>query len=334
MDSKVVMEVRDLKVHFEMKKSLMADLLGRDRRVLRAVDGVSFQIRQGEILSLVGESGCGKTTTGKALLALVNPTEGTVLYKGREILGYDKKGMKQFRRKAQMIFQDPYQSVNPRDTVMDIVGEPLDIHRLAKSEGDRREKISEALELAGLTPPEDFFDRYPHELSGGQRQRVVIASAIILEPDFLVADEPVSMLDASIRTEILTLMLELRAKRGLSYLFITHDLSLAWLISHRIAIMYLGRIMEIGAADDLIYHGIHPYTRALTSVMPLPGVRRGEARPILPGEIPSPTEELNGCKFCGRCFRGERLCHEEAPALREIGPDHYIACHFAEEFMA
>ncbi len=334
MDANVIIEAKDLKVHFELKKSIMGDLLGKDHRLLRAVDGVSFQVRKGEILSLVGESGCGKTTTGKALLGLVKPTEGAVFFRGQEIKEYDRKGMKQFRRKAQMIFQDPYQSVNPRDRVMDIVAEPLDIHRLVRSEGERQEKVAQALELAGMIPPQDFFERFPHELSGGQRQRVVIASSIILEPDFLVADEPVSMLDASIRTEILSLMLDLRGKRGLSYLFITHDLSLAWLISHRIAIMYLGKIMEIGGADQLIHRGVHPYTRALTSVMPLPGVRKEGPRPILPGEIPSPMEELAGCKFSGRCPRAEKLCQQECPQLMEAEADHYVACHFAEEFMA
>lgn len=331
MDRKPIIEVKDLKVHFETKKSLIADLFGKDKRVLKAVDGISFQIKEGEILSLVGESGCGKTTTGKAVLGLVRPTEGSVLFRGEGIGTYDKGSMKRFRRKAQMVFQDPYQSVNPREIVMDIVAEPLDVNHLVKSEKERTEKVIKALEQAGMIPAEDFLYRYPHELSGGQRQRVIIASSIIMEPDFLVADEPVSMLDASIRTEILKLMMDLREQRKLSYLFITHDLSLAWLVSDRIAIMYLGKIVEIGEANDIIHRGIHPYTKALTSIMPVPGVRRQKQRVILPGETPNPIEDIKGCKFRGRCHMAKAICEEQIPELLETGSGHYTACHFAEE---
>jgi oligopeptide/dipeptide ABC transporter ATP-binding protein len=230
-----------------------------------------------------------------------------------------------------MIFQDPYQSINPREIVMEIVAEPLDIHHLVKSGEERLARIKHALEQAGLKPAEDFYYRYPHELSGGQRQRVALAGSIIMDPTFIVADEPVSMLDASIRTGILRLMLELREKQQLSYLFITHDLSLAWLISDQIAIMYLGKIMEIGKADDIIRRGVHPYTKALTAIMPTPGVNKRKQRIVLPGETPNPTDELKGCKFNSRCPIAQEICMVESPNLDEIESGHSVACHFARE---
>ncbi len=331
MTNKTLFEVNDLKVHFEIKKGFASDVLGRGQKILKAVDGISLSIEEGEILSLVGESGCGKTTTGKAILGLVKPAGGSILYRGKEITDFDKKTVRQFRRKAQMIYQDPYQSINPRETVMDIVAEPLDVNHMVKSEKERTDKVNEALEHAGLVPPEDYVCRYPHELSGGQRQRVVIAGSIIMNPDFIVADEPVSMLDASIRTGILSLMMDLREKGGLTYLFITHDLSLAWLVSDRIAIMYLGKIMEIGGADEIIKNGVHPYTRALTSVMPLPGIRRKSLRPVLEGETPNPTDDISGCKFNGRCPVVKPVCLERSPEPVEISPGHFAACHFAKE---
>ena len=331
MSAEPVVEVKNLKVYFDIKQALGADLFSKGKKVLKAVDGVSFSIARGEILSLVGESGSGKTTTGKAILQLVKPNAGQIRFFGEDIKPDDRRFMRQFRQKAQMIFQDPYQSVNPREIVMDIVAEPLDVNHLAKNSEDRMARIKLALEHAGLVPPEDFYFRYPHELSGGQRQRVVLAGSIIMEPSFIVADEPVSMLDASIRTGILRLLLELRDKRQLSYLFITHDLSLAWLISDRIAIMYLGRIMEIGKADEIIHHGVHPYTRALTAIMPVPGANKRKQRIVLPGEIPNPIEEFQGCKFNTRCPLVKNICKTDCPEPIEIGKDHWVACHFARE---
>ena len=333
MEDNILIEVKNLEVHFEIKRGLTGDLFSKDKTILKAVDGVSFAIRKGEILSLVGESGSGKTTTGKAILQLVQPTGGEVSFCGETVKVKDKAYMKKFRQKAQMIYQDPYQSVNPRNIVLDIVAEPLDVNHMVESEQERIERVCAALTQAGMIPPEDFLYRYPHELSGGQRQRVVIASSMIMNPDFIVADEPVSMLDASIRTGILRLMLEIRDKRQLSYLFITHDLSLAWLMSDRIAIMYLGKIMELGPADILIKRGRHPYTKALTAIMPIPGRNRENGRVILPGETPNPMEEIRGCKFCSRCPMAQAICSQEVPGLTEIEPEHFVACHFAVDYV-
>ncbi len=322
-------EVTDLHVDFEIKRALAEDLFSRNRKILKAVDGASFAIGQAETLSLVGESGSGKTTTGKAILQLVKPARGGIKFQGEEVRPNDRTYMKRFRQQAQMVFQDPYQSVNPRELVMDIVAEPLEIHHLAPNPQERQERVQLALEQAGLKPAKDYYYRYPHELSGGQRQRVALAASIIMRPDFIVADEPVSMLDASIRSGILRLMVDLQQKQGLSYLFITHDLSLAWLISDRIAIMYLGRIMEIGKADDVIHRGLHPYTRALTAIMPTPGIKKHQQRPVLPGETPDPTDEIKGCKFQSRCPLAKEICALESPKMTEAGTDHYVACHFA-----
>lgn len=333
MEDNALIEVKDLKVHFEIKRNLAGDLFSKDKKVLKAVDGVSFMIHKGEILSLVGESGSGKTTTGKAILQLVKATSGEILFRGETINAKNKAYMKKFRQKAQMIYQDPYQSVNPRNIVLDIVAEPLDVNHMVNSDSERMKRVCAALEQAGMVPAEEFLYRYPHELSGGQRQRVVLASSMIMEPDFIVADEPVSMLDASIRTGILRLMLDIRDKRQLSYLFITHDLSLAWLMSDRIAIMYLGKIMEIGPADILIRRGRHPYTKALTSIMPIPGANREKGRDILPGETPNPTEDIKGCKFCSRCPEAQDICSYELPELIEIESDHFVACHFAQNYV-
>ncbi len=277
--------------------------------------------------SLVGESGSGKTTTGKAILQLTKITSGEVFFRNTMIEPGNKEFMRGFRQKAQMIFQDPYQAMNPRNHILDIIAEPLDVNQLAGSRKEREERVVLALEEAGLAPGKDYLYRYPHELSGGQRQRVIIAGAVIMNPDFIVADEPVSMLDASIRTGILRLIMKFREQRGLAYLFITHDLSLAWLISDRIAIMYLGSIMEVGKADEIIKHGLHPYTRALTKIMPTPGVNRNRERITLPGEIPSASEEIAGCKFRARCVSAMPICAEQRPELEEVGDGHFVACH-------
>ena len=326
-----LVQVEDLRVHFDIKQGFLSGLFSEEKKVVRAVDGVSLSIHKGEILSLVGESGSGKTTVGKAILQLIAKTDGSVEFDGKAI-PQDQQGLKDFRRKAQMIFQDPYQSLNPRHYIIDIVAEPLDVAGLLKSSKERDALVKEALEQAGLTPAEDYFYRYPYELSGGQRQRVVIAGALVLGPRFIVADEPVSMLDASIRTGILKLMLKMRDEKGIAYLFITHDLSLAWLISDRIAIMYLGKIMEVGDSDVIIKEGLHPYTQALMAIMPVPGEIRTGDRPVLQGETPNAAIEIQGCKFCSRCPKVMERCWKSEPRPKEISPGHWVSCFlFGEE---
>lgn len=327
---KALLKVEDLSVEFEIKGGFIGNLFSRQKKVLRAVDGVSFSINRGEILSLVGESGSGKTTTAKAILKLVETSGGKVWFDGKEV-GETFKEKKAFRRRAQMIYQDPYQSLNPRNYIIDIVAEPLDVNDLVHTVEDRNARVIAALEQAGLRPAEDFFYRYPYQLSGGQRQRVAIASALVLEPDLIVADEPVSMLDASIRTGIIKLMVEMRDNKDIAYLFITHDLSLAWLISDSIAIMYLGRIMEIGSADQVIRDPRHPYTKALLDVMPKPGVRLIRKRNILKGETPSASERIKGCRFSSRCPLAKGICFEVEPQAAAVDAGHLVACHFAGE---
>lgn len=319
-----ILEVRDLKVYFQMKKGFIKSLAGKNQ-VLKAVDGVSFDIERGEILSLVGESGSGKTTTGKAILRLVPIKEGSVIFDGKDIA--QEKDLKDFRLKAQMIYQDPYQALNPRQYISDIVGEPLDVNNLASDMEERTKAIKTALENAGLTPAEDYLYRRPYELSGGQRQRAAIAGSLIMKPEFVVADEPVSMLDASIRTGIIRMMLEERDKNGVAYLFITHDLSLAWLISDKIAIMYLGKIMELGTADQIVKHALHPYSKALLSVMPVLGKLLSGKRQILEGETPNAAADIKGCRFCGRCPVAMEICKEQEPQHKMVEEGHFVSCH-------
>jgi peptide/nickel transport system ATP-binding protein len=321
-----VIQAKGLKVTFDIHQGFFKDVFLKGRTRVTAVDGMDLSIRKGEIVSLVGESGSGKTTFGKALLHLVKPSGGNVSFAGKPVEQID---MRAFRQKAQMIFQDPYQSLNPKHLIVDIVAEPLFVHGLISSEEEKRRRVIEALEQAGLKPGEQYLYRYPHELSGGQRQRVVIAAALILDPLFIVADEPVSMLDASVRADILKLMVKLRDEKDLSYLFITHDLSLAWLISDRIAIMYLGTIVEMGPAHLIAGECLHPYTRALVSVMPTPARRADRKRTILQGETPDPSRIPAGCRFHPRCPAASERCRMEPPMLREVKPDHFVSCHFA-----
>lgn len=329
-----LLKTKDLRVNFNVQSGFFKELFSKEKKQVKAVDGIDFEINKGEIVSLVGESGSGKTTTGKAILQLLDNVEGEVMYNGSHIHKRDKKQIKSFRQKAQMIFQDPYESLNSKFKIIDIVAEPLEINKKIQHAEQKREKVKEALEWAGLKPAEAYLDRYPHELSGGQRQRVVIAAALILNPEFIVADEPVSMLDVSVRADILRLMVDLRDKKGISYLFITHDISLAWLISNRIAIMYLGKIVEIGDAEKVISSSLHPYTKALINVMPKPKItKEKQKRMVLKGETPNPSNIPSGCRFHTRCPFAEEKCKVEEPSLTQYSEGHFAACHFAEKLM-
>ncbi len=329
-----VIEAKDLKIHFDIRKSFFEEVIKNNKSRVKAVDGINLEIKKGEIVSLVGESGSGKTTLGKALLSLVPKTDGTILFDGNEIHAKKGRELSLFRQKAQIIYQDPYKSLNPRYLIQDIVAEPLVVNRLVKTAAEQRERVIEALTWAGLTPAEDYLHRFPHELSGGQRQRVAIATTLIMKPEFIVADEPVSMLDVSIRADILKLMVGLRDRMGISYLFITHDLSLAWLISDRIAIMYLGKIVEIGPPALIVGDSLHPYTRALIDVMPHVKSSGKRKKSILKGETPNPINLPSGCRFHPRCPVAQDICRTQEPALRKMKDNHFVSCHLAESFAA
>jgi oligopeptide/dipeptide ABC transporter ATP-binding protein len=315
----VLLEVEDLAVHFPVGGR-------RDRRVVRAVDGISFSLRRGETLGLVGESGCGKSTTGLSLLRLVEPTAGRVTFDGTDVRGLSRRDLRAWRRRAAMIFQDPYASLDPRLPVGEIVGEALDIHGLHQGKPARRARIAELLERVGLHPR--VADRYPHEFSGGQRQRVGIARALACEPDFIVCDEPIAALDVSIQAQVMNLLAELQRDLGLTYLFIAHDLAAVQHVSDRIAVMYLGRIVELADRAELYREPQHPYTRALLSAIPVPDPVRERQRARVPliGEVPSPMDPPSGCRFRTRCPQVFEACGRIDPALQDTGGRHLAAC--------
>jgi len=322
----------NLKKYFQIRRGIIGVLKRLPILYAKAVDGVSFSIFEGETFSLVGESGCGKTTVGRLLIRLIEPTSGDIYFENESILNFDSDKLKAFRRKSQIIFQDPYGTLDPRYTIGATLEEPLIIHKLAKTKNERMEFVSKVLEEVKLIPPEDFTWRFPHQLSGGQRQRIAIAKALILNPKFIVADEPVSMLDVSIRAEILELMKELKEKRNLTYLYITHDLSTARYIADRIAVMYLGKIVEVGKTSDVIDDPLHPYTQALVAAVPEPKPEnKQKLREIkVKGEVPSAVNIPPGCRFHPRCPFAMEICKKVEPELVEIKPNHFVACHLYE----
>ena len=319
-------EVKDLKQYFYVGSQFLSSKEHAHTAAVKAVDGVTFDIYDGETLGLVGESGSGKTTLGRSMLHLYRPTGGKIIYKGNDITG---RSFNNYRKKFQYIFQDPYASLNPRMTVADIIGEPLDIHNLAKNAGERQDTVISLLNSVGLSS--EHASRYPHEFSGGQRQRIGIARALAVDPEFIVCDEPVSALDVSIRAQILNMLSDLQRERNLTYLFISHDLGVIRHISDRVGVMYLGNIMELAPSKELFENPLHPYTKALISAIPQPDVdlARAKKRILLKGEIPSPVNPPSGCKFRTRCPQAQAVCAEKIPDMKNFN-GHYCACHFVD----
>jgi peptide/nickel transport system ATP-binding protein len=311
-----LLEITNLKKYFKTKKGM-----------LHAIDDVSFYINKGETLGLVGESGCGKSTTGRAILRLHEPTSGQVLYNGEDIVNYSNGKMKNMRKKMQIVFQDPYSSLNPRLTASEIIAEPLLVNRVYKSKAETQARVKEVMETVGLE--ERLINSYPHELDGGRRQRIGIARALSLQPEFIVLDEPVSALDVCIQAQILNLMNSLQKQFDLTYLFISHNLSVVKHVSDRIAVMYLGKIVELSDYKSIFIDPLHPYTQALLSAIPIPKVDVVKERIILEGDVPSPINPPEGCRFYGRCNYKKDICKQQTPELRNVGNERYVACHFA-----
>ena len=323
----LLLKVDGLKMHFPITKGI---IFQREVGAIKAVDGVTFDLYKGETLGLVGESGCGKSTTGRAILQLYRPTDGHVVFEGKDLTQTKGEDLRKMRRRMQMIFQDPYASLNPRMTVGSIISEPLEVHGIGKSKKERQERVQELLKTVGLNPY--FVNRYPHEFSGGQRQRIGVARALAVNPSFIVADEPISALDVSIQAQIINLLEDLQEELDLTYLFIAHDLSVVRHISDRIAVMYLGKIVELATRDDLYAEPKHPYTQALLSAVPIPDpvIESERKRIILEGDVPSPANPPQGCNFCTRCPRVMDVCREKEPPFKDYGGGHYTACWLYE----
>lgn len=320
-ENEIILDVQNLKKYFPIRGGLITRTVGH----VKAVDGISFKLRRGETLGIVGESGCGKSTAGRTILRLHDITDGKVIFKGEDLAKCSKKEMRAKRLQMQMVFQDPYASLNPRMTVGNIIGEALLDHKLM-SKAEAREKVLETMEICGL--PTHYINRYPHEFSGGQRQRIGIARSLILNPELIVCDEPVSALDVSIQSQIINLLGDLQERNNFSYIFISHDLSVVEYISNRVAVMYLGNIVEMADKNEIFDNPLHPYTKALMSAIPVPDPTRKRDRIILSGDLPSPSNPPSGCKFRTRCPYATEKCAQEAPEYRDVGNEHFVACHY------
>ena len=324
--SEPLLKVENLKKYFPVRRSLIESLKKVPPKYVKAVDGISFEIARGEVLALIGESGCGKTTAGRTVLRLIEPTDGRIIFDGKDITKLSQEELRPFRRRMQIIFQDPYSSLSPRMKIGDAIAHPLLVHGLAEKE-EAKEMALKMLKRVGLTPEEEFYERYPHHLSGGQRQRVVIARAMILKPEFVVADEAVSMIDVSMRASILELLESFREEYNLSQLFITHDIAVGKLIADRIAVMYLGKIVEIGPTEEVLKNPAHPYTRALIDAVPSIARRKKSRKFRVKGEVPNAVDVPSGCRFHPRCPFATEECRTKEPELVEVSHNHFVACH-------